>query len=106
MTTESAFAALEFDLIAECERAMKQRDEFKATGVSTAAHGGSHDTLFGFILRKHLSHAAWLRETLIDGVWCCGRVVLPAGHDVIWDRSSCRETPLYAVAASSPAPKI
>lgn len=43
---------LERALIAECERAMLQRDEFLRTGVSTAAHGGSHDTLFGHILRK------------------------------------------------------
>jgi hypothetical protein len=50
---ETAFAALETALIAECERAMKQRDEFQRTGVSTAAHGGSHDTLFGHILRQH-----------------------------------------------------
>lgn len=47
------FAALEAALIAECERAMQQRDEFKRTGVSTAGHGGSHDTIFGFILRQH-----------------------------------------------------
>lgn len=46
-------AALELALIAECERAMAQRDEFLKTGKSTAGHGGSHDTLFGFILRNH-----------------------------------------------------
>lgn len=46
-------AALEAALIAECERAMAQRDEFLKTGKSTAGHGGSHDTLFGFILRQH-----------------------------------------------------
>jgi hypothetical protein len=32
--------ALEHDLVVECERAMKQRDEFLRTGQSTAAHGG------------------------------------------------------------------
>ncbi len=47
-------SALEHDLIVECERAMKQRDEYLRTGISTAAPGQSHDTIFGFILRKHL----------------------------------------------------
>lgn len=46
-------SALENDLIRECERAISQRDEFLKTSVSTAGHGGSHDTCFGFILRKH-----------------------------------------------------
>ena len=39
-------------LIAECERAMAQRDEYLKTGVSTASHGGSHDTRFHDILRN------------------------------------------------------
>jgi hypothetical protein len=51
--TRTAFAALETALIVECERAMKQRDEFHRTGISTASHGGSHDTIFGHILRQH-----------------------------------------------------
>jgi hypothetical protein len=51
-TTASA-SELEAALVAECERAMAQRDEFKRTGISTASHGGSHDTCFGQILRDH-----------------------------------------------------
>lgn len=51
MTTK--LEALTTALIAECERAMKQRDEFRWTGVSTAAPGQSHDTIFGKILRDH-----------------------------------------------------
>ena len=45
---------LENALIAECERAMRQRDTFLKSGKSTAGHGRSHDTCFGFILRKFL----------------------------------------------------
>ena len=48
-------SAIERELIIECERAIKQHAEFLLTGVSTAAHGGSHDTCFGHILRKHLA---------------------------------------------------
>ena len=48
-----AAEALQADLVAECERAMRQREEFLKTGVSTASHGGSHDTCFPAILRKH-----------------------------------------------------
>jgi hypothetical protein len=43
------------DLVIETERAIKQRDEFLKTGVSTAGHGGSHDTCFGFIVRKYMA---------------------------------------------------
>lgn len=53
VATPAAIDALEMALIAECERAMLQRDEFKRTGVSTASHSGSHDTCFGLILRSH-----------------------------------------------------
>lgn len=49
-------------LVAECERAMAQRDKFRETGVSTASHGGSHDTLFGQILREHTAKFAQLVE--------------------------------------------
>lgn len=51
--TAVAFEALETDLIAECERAMRQRDEFLRTGVRTGGDGMAWDTCFGFILRKH-----------------------------------------------------
>jgi len=44
-------------LIIECERAMRQRDEFLRTGISTAGHGGSHDTCFGTIVRNALAAA-------------------------------------------------
>lgn len=47
------------DLIAECERAMKERDQFLKTGVVTAGHGGSNDTCFLAILKKHLAMTAW-----------------------------------------------
>lgn len=53
--TENQLHDLTFKLVAECERAMKQRDEYQSTGKSTAAHGGSHDTAFGFILREQLT---------------------------------------------------
>jgi hypothetical protein len=46
--------AITTDLVAETERAIAQRDKFKETGISTASHGGSHDTCFETILRKHL----------------------------------------------------
>ena len=36
----------------ECERAIGQRDKYKETGVSTASHGGSHDTCFRTILES------------------------------------------------------
>lgn len=45
---------LQHDLVIECERAMKQRDEYLRTKVSTAGHGGSHDTCFTAILRNHI----------------------------------------------------
>lgn len=38
----------------EHERAIRQRDEFIKTGISTASHGGSHDTCFKFIIKEHL----------------------------------------------------
>jgi hypothetical protein len=49
--------AISHDLVVETERAIKQRDEWLKTGVSTASHGGSHDTIFGVILRRHLKPA-------------------------------------------------
>lgn len=48
--------ALNRDLVLECERAIRQRDKCLETGVSTASHGGTHDTCFEAILRKHLRH--------------------------------------------------
>lgn len=42
-------------LVVETERAIKQRDEFLRTGVVTAGHGGSHDTCFPAILRRHVA---------------------------------------------------
>lgn len=45
---------LQHDLVVECERAMKQRDEYLRTKISTAGHGGSHDTCFTAILRNHI----------------------------------------------------
>lgn len=58
VSLDGLFSSPEFDelnraLDVECERAMRQRDTYKATDVSTAGHGGSHDTCFGFILRTH-----------------------------------------------------
>lgn len=38
--------ALAFMAIWESERAIRQRDECLRTGVSTAAHEGTHDTCF------------------------------------------------------------
>jgi hypothetical protein len=55
LISEEDFASLEHDLIVGCERAMRQRDEYTKTGVSTAGHGGSHDTCFGMILRKYVT---------------------------------------------------
>ena len=46
--------ALGKEINAEHERALNQQNLFLKTGVSTAAHGGSHDTCFNHILRKHL----------------------------------------------------
>lgn len=46
--------ALSHDLVIETERAIRQRDTFLKTGISTAGHGGSHDTCFPAVLRKHL----------------------------------------------------
>lgn len=40
--------------VRETERAIRQRDEFLKTGVSTAHHGGSHDTCFGHIIAAAL----------------------------------------------------
>lgn len=40
------------DLLQEHERAIKQRDTFVLTGISTASHGGSHDTCFGHIVKQ------------------------------------------------------
>ena len=50
----SWFKALSRDLTVDFERAIKQRDEFLRTGVSTASHGGSHDTFTDYFLRTHL----------------------------------------------------
>ena len=38
-------------LIQEHERAIKQRDAYLLTGISTASHGGSHDTCFEHIVK-------------------------------------------------------
>lgn len=46
--------ALINEITAEHERAVRQQNLFLETGVSTAKHGGSHDTCFNHILRKHL----------------------------------------------------
>jgi hypothetical protein len=51
--TEEQFKALSTALQIEHERAVRQRDDFLRTGVSTTGHGGSHDTCFDFILRRH-----------------------------------------------------
>lgn len=53
MDANGSMDALMLDLVIEVERAMRQHDEFLKTGVSTASHGGSHDTCFPAILRKH-----------------------------------------------------
>lgn len=39
-------------LLQEHERAIKQRDTFILTGISTASHGGSHDTCFKYIVEQ------------------------------------------------------
>lgn len=51
------FNAIVQALVLESERAIEQRDEYQRTGVSTAGHGGSHDTCFEVILRCHLDVA-------------------------------------------------
>lgn len=48
------FEALSREITAEHERAVCQQNLFLKTGISTASHGGSHDTCFDHILRKHL----------------------------------------------------
>jgi hypothetical protein len=55
---EIDLVALETELVAECERAMRQRDEYLKTGARTGANGGAWDTVFGYIVRKHLSARA------------------------------------------------
>jgi hypothetical protein len=60
-------AALVNELVAELERAIRQRDEFQRTGISTASHGGSHDTCIGVILRKYLPELKSLGVTKPDG---------------------------------------
>lgn len=50
-----ALDTLERSLIIEFERAMRQRDAYAKTGVSTAGHVGSHDTCIGHILRTHFA---------------------------------------------------
>lgn len=45
---------LNHDIQLEHERALTQRDTFQQTGVSTAGHGGSHDTCFLYIIRRYL----------------------------------------------------
>jgi hypothetical protein len=52
--TEVDLKSLSHDLVVETERAMEQRDRWKQTNVSTASHGGSHDTCFEVILRKYI----------------------------------------------------
>lgn len=54
LMSQPAFDMLVDDLIKETERAISQRDAFKASGTSTAGHGGSHDTCFGEILRRYI----------------------------------------------------
>jgi len=49
MKTEEEWS---LELIKEHERAIKQRDSFILTGVSTASHGGSHDTCFKHVIRR------------------------------------------------------
>lgn len=39
-------------LLVENERAIKQRDSFVLTGISTASNGGSHDTCFRYIVEQ------------------------------------------------------
>jgi hypothetical protein len=53
------------DLIIETERAINQRDVFSKTGISTALRGGSHDTCFGAILRRHFRKNGW--SSIFDG---------------------------------------
>lgn len=62
--TEAGIEFLNTLLVAECERAMRQRDEFLKTGVSTSAHGGAFDTCFGHILRANLITARVPRVAL------------------------------------------
>ena len=52
---EKWVASLSNELDRETERAISQRDVFLKTGVSTASHGGSHDTCFSYIIRQHLT---------------------------------------------------
>lgn len=72
--------ALIDDLVKEAERAIGQRDEFLKTGVSTAGHGGSHDTCFSFIIRKHvkvwtsLNSMLYFAETMAEIKNSIGRI--------------------------------
>lgn len=54
-TNPDVLDVLNHALVVETERAINQRDEFLRTGVVTAGHGGSHDTCFPAILRKHVA---------------------------------------------------
>lgn len=51
---ESLSEALAYLAVWETERAIKQQNEWLLTGVSTAGHGGSHDTCFALIFRTFL----------------------------------------------------
>lgn len=72
--------ALVDDLVKETERAIGQRDEFLKTGVSTAGHGGSHDTCFAVIIRKHMklwtsmNTMLYFAETIADIKNAVGRI--------------------------------
>lgn len=73
-------------LIFETERAIKQRDLYLETGVSTASHGGSHDTCFGAIMRQHAEPISAAINNFIDDV------VKEAAYDAYYaasDRNRC-----------------
>ncbi len=51
---EAVTQELVTDLVRECERAMKQRDEALADPTKRGPDGRTHDTTFEHILRQHL----------------------------------------------------
>jgi hypothetical protein len=61
---------LNHELVLETERAIRQRDEYLRTGVSTAGHGGSHDTCFPAILRKYVQRLVPVQQA--DRPSTCG----------------------------------
>lgn len=65
---EGVLAELVPLMIAECDRAVKQYEQFRVTGIRSVWNTGAYDTVFGHILRKYLAPVWGEHEKEIENI--------------------------------------